>query len=133
MAISLFSLTGFIRNGGYGNLYVYNMERHQPYTTIPGATYIDPVNGTCCYRDPRWSPDGQYLLFVFQDIGLGDNSVSKLYYIPYGTIGTGATLRASASARYILYQPEGKTPTCAAPGAVRVFIYQAIESPVIDI
>ena len=89
--ISLFSLTGFIRNDGYGNLYVYNMERRQPRTTIPGANYIDPVNGSCCYRDPRWSPDGRYLVFVFQDIGLGAKSVSKLYYIPYSTIGTGAT------------------------------------------
>jgi len=89
--VSLFSLTGFIRNGGFGNLYIYNMERRQPYTTIPGATYVDPVKDTCCYRDPRWSPDGQYLLFVFQDIGLGDKGVSKLYYIPYGTIGAGAT------------------------------------------
>jgi serine/threonine protein kinase len=89
--VSLFSLTGFIRNGGFGNLYIYNMERRQPRTTIPGANYVDPVNGTCCYRDPRWSPDGRYLLFVFQDIGLGANSVSRLYYIPYSTIGTGAT------------------------------------------
>jgi serine/threonine protein kinase len=89
--ISLFALTGFIRNSGFGNLYIYNMERHQPRNTIPGASYIDPVNGTCCYRDPRWSPDGRYLLFVFQDIGLGANSVSHLYYIPYSTVGTGAT------------------------------------------
>ena len=89
--LNLFSLTGFIRNGGYGNLYIYNMERRQPYTTNPEATYVDPVNSTCCYRDPRWSPDGQYLLFVFQDIGLGADSVSRLYYIPYGSIGTGMT------------------------------------------
>jgi serine/threonine-protein kinase len=86
---SLFALTGFIRNDGFGNLYVYNMERRQPRTTLPGSTYIDPIQGTCCYRDPRWSPDGRYLLFVFQDIGLGANSVSRLYYIPYSTIGTG--------------------------------------------
>ncbi len=88
---SLFAMTGFIRNDGYGNLYVYNMERHQPRTTIQGATYIDPIHGSCCYRDPRWSPDGQYLMFVFQDIGLGANSVSKLYFVPYSSIGTGAT------------------------------------------
>lgn len=89
--ISLFALTGFIRNGGYGNLYVYNMERCQPRTSIPGVNYIDPVNGSCCYRDPRWSPDGRYLFFVFQDIGLGETSVSELYYIPYSTIETGAS------------------------------------------
>lgn len=88
---SLFAMTGFIRNDGFGNLYVYNMERHQPRTTILGANYIDPIHGSCCYRDPRWSPDGQYLLFVFQDIGLGANSVSQLYYVPYGSIGTGTT------------------------------------------
>jgi len=89
--ISLFSLTGYIRNDGYGNLYVYNMERHQPRTTIQGANYIDPINGSCCYRDPRWSPDGRYMLFAFQDIGLGANSITKLYLIPYSSIGTGAT------------------------------------------
>jgi hypothetical protein len=87
----LFALTGFIRNDGYGNLYVYNTESHQPFTINSNANYIDPVNGTCCYRDPRWSPDGQYLLFVFQDIGLGVNSVAKLYYIPYSSIGTSAS------------------------------------------
>jgi len=90
---NLFALTGFIRNSGFGNLYVYNMADHQPHTVITGALYVDPVKNTCCYRDPRWSPDGKFLLFVFQDIGLGAEGVSQLYYISYGSIGTGATYK----------------------------------------
>jgi serine/threonine protein kinase len=114
--ISLFSLTGFIRNSGYGNLYIYNMERRQPHTTITGAIYVDPVNGTCCYRDPRWSPDGQYLLFVFQDIGLGDKSVSRLYYIPYGTIGTGATYQPLPLPETFFTNPREKPQPALRPG-----------------
>jgi hypothetical protein len=88
--VQLFALTGFIRNDGYGNLYIYDTKNHKPLKPIYGVNYMDPINGTCCYRDPRWSPDGRYLLFVFQDIGSGLNK-SELYYIPFNSIGTGAT------------------------------------------
>jgi hypothetical protein len=44
----------------------------------------------CCYTDARWSPDGSYILFAFQDINQGNNARTKLYYISYGTLGTGA-------------------------------------------
>ncbi len=87
---SLFALTGFIRNDGYGDLYVYDMNAHQPQTTFTNVIYINPINGNCCYRDPRWSPDGSYLIFVYQDIGQGPAGVARLYYIPYSTVGTGA-------------------------------------------
>ena len=44
---------------------------------------------TCCYTDARWSPDGSYILFAFQDINQGNNARTQLYYISYGTLGTG--------------------------------------------
>lgn len=80
----LFALATYIRNEGFGNLYVYNMDLKKP------GVKINPVNGTCCYRDPTWSPDGSHLLFAYQKYPGGDNSI-QLYLIPYGTLGTGET------------------------------------------
>jgi Tol biopolymer transport system component len=82
--MTLFLLNSFYRNDGYGYLYGYNLESHK-------ATALDPLGSTCCYRDARWSPNGSYILFAYQDIRLGANSPIQLFYIPYGTIGTGAT------------------------------------------
>lgn len=81
--INLFSLATFIRNQGFGNLYVYNSDLKKP------GEKINPVNGSCCYRDPIWSPDGSHLLFAYQKYPGGDNTI-QLYLIPYGTLGTGA-------------------------------------------
>ncbi len=78
----LFALTGYIRNDGYGDLYFYNSVLHK-------AEQKNPIEGVCCYRDPSWSPDGSWLALAFQDIRQGPDSVAKLYYIQYGTIGTG--------------------------------------------
>jgi len=69
------------RNGGWGALYLYNWKTHRP-------TLIN--SGTCCYRDPRWSPDGQYLLYEFQDQGQGADAQTVLYYVPAGELNTGA-------------------------------------------
>ncbi len=79
----LFALATYIRNEGFGNLYVYNMGLKKP------GEKINPVNKTCCYRDPIWSPDGTHLLFAYQKYPGGDNTI-QLYYLPYGTLGTGA-------------------------------------------
>ncbi len=81
---TLFMLNSSIRNEGYGYLYGYNME-----TYIANA--LDPLGSTCCYQDAVWSPDGRYVLFAYQDILQGADSRTQLYYIPYGTIGTGAS------------------------------------------
>ncbi len=78
----LFAMNGFIRNGGFGDLYIYNGDTRK-------GELVNPINGVCCYRDTRWSPDGRYLTFAFQDIGLGANSVAEIYVIPFGTLGTG--------------------------------------------
>ena len=82
----LFLLNSDIRNNGFGFLYVYNLDTKT-------ATLLDPVGTRCCYRDARWSPDGRAVIFAYQDINLGANSVTQLYYIDYGIIGSGAKIQ----------------------------------------
>ncbi len=81
---SLFSFHGNTRNEGFGDLHTFNMQSYQ------FSQSINPVSGVCCYRDPQWSPDGSHLLVAFQDYLQGSSSSTQLYYIPYGSIGTGA-------------------------------------------
>jgi serine/threonine-protein kinase len=75
-----------IRNNGWGHVHAYNWETHKPTLTV------NPIDQKCCYRDARWSPDGTYLLFAFQDEGLADAAETLLYYVPYGDIVAGATI-----------------------------------------
>ena len=72
------------RNNGWGELYVYDWNLHKGY-------HINPIENACCYRDARWSPDGLYLLFAFQDLRLGAGAPTLLYYVPYGEISAGST------------------------------------------
>ena len=81
---NLFAHVTYMRNDGFGNLYIYNMELHK------ADEVVNPIDNDCCYRDPQFSPDGQQLLFAFQRQYGGDGSI-LFYYIPLGTIGTGAT------------------------------------------
>jgi serine/threonine-protein kinase len=83
--LSLFTFNTDKRNNGWGELYIYNWESHKP-------TLIHPVSNKCCYRDARWSPDGTYLFFAFQDEGLAAAAQTLFYYVPYGEVGTGATI-----------------------------------------
>jgi serine/threonine protein kinase len=86
--LALFAFHGVTRNDGFGNLHIFNME------TYKADLSVNPVGGKCCYRDPQWSPDGTYLLFAYQDMSQGEASMTQLYYIPYGSIGTGATFES---------------------------------------
>ncbi len=72
------------RNQGYGELYLYNMS-----TTL--VRKINPVNGTCCYRDSILSPDGTYILLFFQNENLGADSETQMYYIPVDQVDTDTT------------------------------------------
>jgi predicted Ser/Thr protein kinase len=81
---SLFLLNSIIRNKVYGYLYSYNPSNYQGKLELP--------LGQCCYADARWSPDGTYVLFSYQDIGQGSASKNQLYYVPYGSFGTGGNL-----------------------------------------
>jgi len=68
----------------FGYLYNYNLDTKQ------AALMLSPMGTTCCYSDARWSPDGSYILFAFQDINQGNQAKTQLFYISYGSIGTGA-------------------------------------------
>jgi serine/threonine-protein kinase len=72
-----FLLNDNIRNEGFGDLYVYDSQDRT-------GQKINPINGVCCYRDARWSPDKKYIFFVFQR--LGANEIS-FYYMPYADLG----------------------------------------------
>jgi Tol biopolymer transport system component len=74
-----FLLNDSIRNDGFGDLYLYDSKTQRD-------TLINPIDGVCCYRDATWSPDGKYILFVFQRF---DSSAVSLYYIPMSDLQSG--------------------------------------------
>ncbi|HET9590706.1 MAG TPA: serine/threonine-protein kinase [Anaerolineales bacterium] len=69
----LFLLNDSLRNDGFGDLYFYNSQTRE-------AAKINPVDGICCYRDARWSPNGDYIFFSFQPY---NGSEIQLYYLPF--------------------------------------------------
>lgn len=77
----LFLLNDSVRNDGFGDLYVYDSDTKQ-------EKLINPIDGVCCYRDATWSPDGKYIMFVFQRF---DSSDVSLYYVPYAELGSEKT------------------------------------------
>ncbi len=77
----LFLLNDSIRNEGFGNLYVYDTQTRE-------GQKINPINGECCYRDARWSPDKTHIFFVFQRFG---GTEIEFYYIPFDQLGNGNT------------------------------------------
>ncbi len=80
---SLFLLNSIVRNGYYGYLYSYNASNQH-------GQLLDPLGSQCCYTDARWTPDGSNFLIAYQDISKGNLSRTQLYFIPYGSLGTGA-------------------------------------------
>jgi len=81
----IFLLNSIVRNSVYGYLYIYESSNQK-------GQQIDPLGSQCCYTDAIWSPDGKYVLFAYQDIRQGNASKTELYYLPYGSIGTGARI-----------------------------------------
>jgi serine/threonine-protein kinase len=77
----LFVLNDSIRNDGFGDLYLYDTRERT-------AERINPIDGECCYRDARWSPDRTHLFFAFQRFG---TTAIEFYYIPYAELGNGGT------------------------------------------
>jgi len=69
-----------------GNIYVYDNEL-QKLINFGEDTALKLIDDACCYGDVHWSPDDQYLLFVFQD---SEAILTQLYYIPVESLGTGA-------------------------------------------
>ena len=77
----------FIRNVVYGELYLYD-------TSTGSERKYNPINNVCCYQSAVFSPDGTYLLLIFQDERRGADSQTQLYYIPVDQIGSGTTFTA---------------------------------------
>jgi len=75
----LFFINSNRRNGGFGDLVFYNSATHKFLAAAP-------YEGNCCYRDATFSPDGTYVIFAFQDIRLGGESPTDLYYLPADTL-----------------------------------------------
>jgi tRNA A-37 threonylcarbamoyl transferase component Bud32 len=73
----LFLLNDNIRNDGFGDLYRYDSQARM-------GEKINPINGLCCYRDARWSPDKKYIFFVFQRFGTTE---LQFYYVPIADLG----------------------------------------------
>lgn len=76
-----FLFNTFKRNVGYGELYLYDRS-------TSAARKINPIDGACCYGSAVFSPDGTYLLLIFQDVQRGAESENQLYYVPIDQIGT---------------------------------------------
>ena len=76
---NLFLINDAIRNDGFGNLYLYNSDTKE-------VVKVNPIDGQCCYRDVRWSPDGTYVLFAYQRF---DRSSIDLYYMPFADLQSG--------------------------------------------
>jgi Tol biopolymer transport system component len=75
----LFLLNDSIRNDGFGDLYLYDIQTRE-------AQRINPIDGDCCYRDARWSPDRTHIFFAFQRFG---TTSIEFYYVPYADLGKG--------------------------------------------
>jgi serine/threonine-protein kinase len=77
---TLFVLNSKIRYE-LGYLYSYNTETKH-------SENLDPLQAACCYTAARISPNGTFLLFIYQNV---NNAITQLYYISYGSIGTGVS------------------------------------------
>lgn len=77
-------LNSQINNGGFGDLQLYNLDQNQSQELAP--------NGSCCYRDAHWSPDGTYLFYSYQPEAGGEIS---LYYAPSSELSQSGKTMAS--------------------------------------
>jgi tRNA A-37 threonylcarbamoyl transferase component Bud32 len=83
----LFLFNTLHRNDGWGFLYTYDHDTRKGYQENPIAS----TNSRCCYRDARWSPDGNYIFFAFQSKDKVKAPI-QFYYIPISSIRAGANL-----------------------------------------
>jgi serine/threonine protein kinase len=76
-------LNGYVKEG-FGDMQLYNLVQDQSQELAP--------NGSCCYRDAHWSPDGSYLFYSYQPEPGGEVS---LYYTPASSLSQPAKSMAS--------------------------------------
>ena len=77
-----FILSSSRNNGGWGELQIFDAN-------LAGNQVLEPMGQSCCYREPRWSPDGEYLIFAYQPETGGD---TQLVYAPWAEISQAASL-----------------------------------------
>jgi hypothetical protein len=77
-------LNSYLNNSGFGDLQLYNLDQNQGQDISP--------NGTCCYRDVHWSPDGTYLFYTYQPESGGEIS---LHYAPISQLDQPGTAMTS--------------------------------------
>ena len=82
----LFIFNTIKRFESWGDLHIFNQDGRP----IP---QLNPINRKCCYRDARWSPDGRYILFAFQEEIPGQTAPTILYYVPYSDVVSQANLQ----------------------------------------
>lgn len=99
--ISRIIFNTFKRNAVYGELYLYD-------TTTSVERKYNPINNVCCYQTVAFSPDGTYLLLIFQDERRGADSETQLYYIPIDQIGSGTTFMPIRLPLRFFPDPRGK-------------------------
>ena len=78
-------MNNFVRNDGFGDLYLYNQQLRR-------GELINPIDGNCCYTGPEWSPDGRYVFFAYQDRLQGENSETIFYYVAFATLNGGGQI-----------------------------------------
>ena len=76
-------LNGYVKEG-FGDLQLYNLAMDQSQELAP--------NGSCCYRDAHWSPDGTYLFYTYQPEPGGDVS---MFYTPTSSLSQPGETMAS--------------------------------------
>lgn len=79
-------LNNGINEAGFGDLQLYNLTKDEGEELAP--------NGSCCYRDAHWSPDGTYLFYSYQPEAGGE---IRLYYTPSAELAQPRTSRLSLS------------------------------------
>jgi len=99
---NLFAFVGDKRNGGFGDLYIYNTE------SGTADLQVNPIDNSCCYRDAEWSPDGRFLLLVYQSDDPKDNDNILFYLIKYATIGAGEKYEPIPMPKNFFTNPEEK-------------------------
>jgi Tol biopolymer transport system component len=78
-------MNNFVRNDGFGDLYLYNQQLRR-------GELINPIGGSCCYTGPEWSPDGRYIFFAYQDRLQGENSETIFYFVAFATLNGGGQI-----------------------------------------
>lgn len=100
-----FLLNDYVRNEGFGDLYFYDSVTQQ-------GVKLNPIDGNCCYRDARFSPDGKYILFMYQN---RFGNAIETYYVPFSDLENGQPLMPIQLQGLLLRYPREKPQPALRP------------------